>query len=128
MAKKIIDGQGDVVLTNSLYVEQNLETGANLTVGGDLTELSSIAYKTNVKELTGCLSLIEQLSGVSYEKKNQKGKLQSGLIAEDVAKIIPEVVSYQDGRIQGVQYTRIIAYLIEAVKELSEEIKSLKGK
>lgn len=128
MAKKIIDGEGDVVLTNSLFVEQNLETGANLTVGGDLTELSSIAYKTNVQQLHNCLSLIEKLSGVSYEKKNQKGRVHSGLIAEDVAKIIPEVVSYQDGRVHGVQYTRIIAYLIEAIKELSQEVKSLKEK
>ena len=64
------------------------------------------------------LNIIKKLKVVEFEWKltNQH---DIGLIAEDVAKIIPEAVWYKDGRIEGIRVLPLIAIMIEAIKELS---------
>ncbi len=72
---------------------------------------------------------IEQLQGVSYERKAD-GKHEIGVVAEDVAQIVPEVVSRDPNThdVQGVDYSRLTALLIEAVKAQQSEIQELKAR
>lgn len=88
-----------------------------------ITETSSIVYKENVHPINDALSIIKELSGVIYDRKDGSAIEEPGLIAEDVAKILPNVV-----KDDGITYTKLTAYLIEAVKELTNEINILKGK
>jgi hypothetical protein len=37
------------------------------------------------------------------------------------------VITYKDGRVEGITYTKIIAYLVESIKSLNNEIKEIKG-
>ena len=92
-----------------------------------ITETSSIAYKENVNPITNALDAILQLSGVTYNRKDGSSVNEAGLIAEDTAKVLPNLVTYKDGKPEGINYTKLSAYLIEAVKELRNEIKVLKG-
>jgi len=102
---------------------------SSLVIAGTLTEQSSIRYKENVNPLTGSLEKVLQLSGVSYDKKDGSAKNEPGLIAEDVLDIIPEVVMLnQEGTAEGINYTKLTAYLIESIKALKAEIDELKGK
>ena len=97
-------------------------TSAGVTVTGTLTETSSIRYKENVRPLTGCLTKVTNLSGVIYDKKDGTEINAPGLIAEDVYKVIPELVTFNDdGEIDGLHYTKLSAYLIESVKTLDEK-------
>ena len=106
----------------------------NLTIPGTfqasaLVETSSIALKENVEPITGALELVNKLMGKIYDRRDNGTKQESGLIAEEVFVTAPNLVSLdEDGKPVGVKYTKIIAYLIESVKELSEEITKLKGK
>ena len=69
-----------------------------------------------------------QLVGVTYDRKNGSSKNEAGLIAEDVDKILPNLVSHkEDGSAEGIHYTKLTAYLIEAIKSLKAEIDELKG-
>ena len=105
-----------------------LDNSGNMTVTGTITESSSIVLKENVNPITNSLNLINQLVGVTYDRKSTKKK-EAGLIAEEVDKVIPDIVSRNDdGDPEGIQYTKLTAYLIEAVKELSKEIELLKNK
>ena len=64
------------------------------------------------------LETISKLNAVTFEwKDTNKGDL--GLIAEDVAKVIPEAVYKKDGQIEGIKIMPIIAVMIEAIKELN---------
>ena len=73
----------------------------------------------------GCLLF---LSGVTYDRKDGSYKKEAGLIAEDVYQVLPNLVSLnKDGNPEGINYTKLTAYLIEAVKELKAELDSLKG-
>jgi hypothetical protein len=129
------------VAINSSTASSSTSTGALTVTGGagiggalyansisavSITETSSIAYKENVNPITGALDTILKLNGVTYDRKDTTYKGEAGLIAEEVAPILPNVVSFKDGKPEGINYTKLSAYLIEAVKELKQEIKNLK--
>jgi endosialidase-like protein len=86
---------------------------------------SSRRWKTHIHQLQGALSKVQQLRGVSYDLK-RSGKHEIGVIAEEVGKVVPEVVSYEENGkdAQGVDYSRLTALLIEAVKEQQRDIAS----
>ncbi len=84
---------------------------------------SSRRWKTNIRTLPDALAKVEQLRGVSYNLKGS-GKHEIGVIAEEVGQVVPEVVSYEENGkdAQGVDYSRLTAVLIEAVKEQQRQI------
>jgi len=99
----------------------------NVTVNGTLTESSSITLKENINPITNALSLIGNITGYTYDRKDGTAKNQSGFLAEEIANIIPSVVSFDEaGNPTGVQYTKIIAYLVESIKELKAELDIIK--
>jgi hypothetical protein len=114
--------------TGALKVDGGIGLNGDLYVGGTINELSSIAYKQNVNPITNALETISQLSGVVYDRKDGSTTNEPGLIAEEVAKVLPNIIGFkQDGSPEAIKYTKIIAYLIEAVKDLKDEIRNLKG-
>jgi Chaperone of endosialidase len=96
------------------------------TLADAWTVRSSRSSKTNIQQLRGALAKVEHLQGVSYDSKVD-GKHQIGVVAEDVEKIVPEIVSRdpETKRVDGVDYSRLTALLIEAVKSQQAEIKQL---
>jgi hypothetical protein len=91
-------------------------------------ETSSISLKENINPITDALEKILSLTGVVYDRKDGSRKNEPGLIAEEVEKIIPNVVSKNSsGEPESIAYQRLSAYLIEAIKTLYKEIKELKG-
>jgi hypothetical protein len=87
-------------------------------------ELSSARYKTNVAEIEGAMEIVTHLRGVRYDSK-RTGKRDLGLIAEEVALVVPEVVSSDEEGANGVNYARLTALLVEALKEQQEQIRAL---
>jgi hypothetical protein len=85
---------------------------------------SSRRWKTNIQTLPDALAKVEQLRGVSYDLKGN-GKHEIGVIAEEVGQVVPEVVSYEENGkdAQGVDYSRLTALLIEAVKQQQQQIR-----
>ena len=68
------------------------------------------------------------MEGVHYEFISNPGVKKLGLIAQDVEKIIPEVVSENNEGIKGIDYAPIVGILIESIKELKEENRKLNEK
>jgi hypothetical protein len=107
---------------------------ARLDVAGDIcgnliTCQSSRRWKTNIQPIAGALEKVRQLRGVSYVWK-EDGKPNIGLIAEEVAEVIPEVVSFEENGkdARAIDYSRLVAVLIEAVKEQQSKIADLEGR
>ena len=104
-------------------------TNAGALTVASVTETSSIALKENVNPITNALDTIQQLVGVTYDRKDGTKKNEAGLVAEDVEKILPNLIGYDEhGKPIGIHYTKLTAYLIEAVKELTDKIKRLENK
>jgi hypothetical protein len=104
--------------------------GSGVTGSGPYTNVSDATLKKDVAPITNAIDIIKRLEGVYYSwtYENDLGR-QIGLIAQDVQKVIPEVVteSPKDGKL-GIAYSPIIAILINAIKELKAEVDALKAK
>ena len=83
--------------------------------------------KENILPVTDSLDVIGQLQGVSFDW-SETGNHDIGVIAQEVAAIIPEAVVAKDDGFLSVNATPIIAHLIEAVKELKAEVDRLNDK
>ena len=118
----VMTSQAYIVVTETITnaLDFNIKI-KNLTVLETLTELSSIKIKKNIKPIENALETITKLQGVTYDRIDGTKTNEVGLIAEEVEKLIPSLVSYDNkGNVQGLNYSRLVAYLIEAVKELQE--------
>jgi hypothetical protein len=87
---------------------------------------SSGRWKTNVRPIDNAMDKVRQLRGVSFDWKEQ-GTHDIGMIAEEVGRVIPEVVDYEangtDAR--ALAYDRLVAVLVEALKEQDARIAEL---
>jgi hypothetical protein len=95
-------------------------SGTTLTVAGTLVETSTQDSKMEICPLVPPhLEKIIQLVPVYFRYKNDPSELHIGLIAEEIAKVYPEFVSYDEfGKISGINYTKLTALLIQGIKEL----------
>jgi hypothetical protein len=98
-------------------------TGAITVV--DLNSTSDINLKENIHTVENALETVSALRGVSFDWK-ETGKGSYGVIAQELQEILPDLVN--DGEVKSVNYNGIIGVLIEAVKELSEEVKEINKK
>jgi hypothetical protein len=88
---------------------------------------SDKSLKTNIKPLQNSLEKIKQLQGVSFNWK-ESGRADIGLVAQDVEKVFPELVSTNENNLKSVEYGNLVGVLIEAVKEQQKQIDELKSK
>ena len=91
------------------------------------TTYSSLRYKDNIEPIQNAMDKIQNLSGVTYNWKANRSP-DIGFIAEDVGKVMPEIVEWEPDGInaQAMDYTKIIPVLVEALKEQQAEINSQK--
>jgi len=100
------------------------------TFNNDVTAFSDKRLKTDIKPITNSLDKVMQMQGVYYKRNDvEDAREQVGVLAQDMEAILPEVVITADDEIQtkSVDYGKITSVLIEAIKELKEEINELKG-
>jgi hypothetical protein len=91
------------------------------------TSLSDASKKTNVRPIENSIELTKQLEGVRFDWiENNKPSL--GLIAQEVEKILPELVVTNTDGTKSVSYGNIIGVLIEAIKEQQVRIENLEKK
>ena len=138
VAARIPSGGGAVtqILTDSSLLKLYTNSGTTLNttwdsddmiVQGNITSLSDITHKENIRTINEGLSIVEKLRGVRYNKKGSALE-QIGVIAQEIEEILPEVVLTGDNGIKSVAYGNIVGVLIEAVKELKTEIDQLKDR
>ena len=112
---------GDSVLDGNLTLNSDDDVKA-----GSFITYSDAKLKTNVETVTNAMDMIQGLRGVSYDLKSG-GKREFGFIAQEVNTVVPEVVS-KNGKLMGIDYTRITSLLVEAVKTQQAQIENLKAK
>lgn len=90
---------------------------------------SSIRFKKNIEPLDNPINILNKLNGVSYNWKDT-GKKDYGFIAEEVGKVLPEIVEWSADPeyANSMDYIRIISFLVEGVKEQDKKISKLENK
>ena len=149
-----VAGSGVEKADITLSLPQNIHTSANpqfnslgigtaaSTVAGeirataDITAFysSDIRLKENIQPIQNALEKVESISGNTYDWKEGYDEVHShkgndvGVIAQEIEQILPQIVTNRDNGFKAVQYEKIIPLLIEAIKELSAKVDSLKNK
>jgi hypothetical protein len=125
-------GIGTSTPTEKLEVFNGVSTGTYTTTGW--VHASDKRLKTNIEPVTNALDIVKKLEGVYYNwKSSSKSDRQIGFLAQDVKKVLPEVVVGVEGDISkgetlGMAYQNIVPVLVEALKEQQKEIEKLKNK
>ncbi len=136
-------GVGDA--SNVQHASIGIGTAASGTAGeiratGNITGFfsSDRRLKENVRVIDGALAIVGQLNGVRFnwtqeyldhhggEDSYFNRRADVGVIAQDVQAVLPEIVATREDGTLAVKYDRMVAVLIEAVKELSAEVNELK--
>ena len=105
--------------------QYELDVDGDIHASGDVIAFSDISLKENIKTIDNSLEKVNKLRGVEFNKVGSDKK-SIGVIAQEIEKILPEVVKENDKGIKSVAYGNITGILIEAIKELKQEIETLK--
>ena len=125
-----VNKSGDTMtgsLTISTIVGNNsgtLNVTGDIVASGDVTAYSDITLKSNIQTIDNALDKVTALRGVTFDKDGRKG---SGVIAQEVEEVLPEVVHTNDDGLKSVAYGNMVGTLIEAMKEQQEQINQLKA-
>jgi len=92
------------------------------------TSLSDRTQKTNITPITNALDLVLQMNGVKYNWIDGHNTGSIGVIAQEMEKVIPEVVTTNDRGLKTVSYGNLVGVLIEAIKEQQVRIEELEKK
>jgi hypothetical protein len=121
------DNNVDTNFMTVTYNSSDVTFAAGVTAT-TLTETSSMALKENFRPIENPLDTVLKLVGHIYDRKDGTLKGEAGLVAEEVAEILPNLVGLdKDGNPDSVKYSRLTVYLLESIKVLKDEIDSLKG-
>jgi Chaperone of endosialidase len=106
----------------------SLQGNGNAVLAGTLTQNSDERLKTNISQLSNPMETLNQLNGYHYNWKEEwrDSATQTGLLAQEVEKVMPELVKQDEKGIKSVNYNGLIPYLLEAVKVLHEENKAMR--
>ena len=102
-----------------------LDVDGTIRATGDVIAYSDKRVKENIKTIDNALEKVVNLRGVEFNKIGENKK-SIGVIAQEVEKVLPEVISTDKKDMKSVAYGNITGVLIEAIKELKREIEELK--
>jgi hypothetical protein len=114
--------------SSTLYLQND---GGAVRVGGVIVHASDRRLKKNIENLNYGLKEVLNIEPKQYNWKNREQKLKSfGVIAQDIEKIIPNIVHYDknEHKTLGVSYTELIPVLIKAIQEQQQLIDNLDKK
>jgi len=149
----VTNGRGDSDRESNLVLKTNLDSYFNGSVGinttnpnydlevigsigsGSMSYHSDIRWKKNVSQLQDALEKVVGMRGVTYEwrvdefnEMNFTAGKQIGVIAQEIEEVVPEIVSSDQQGFKSVDYAKLTALLIEAVKELKDENKAMRNR
>ena len=131
------------ITATTLFTGSSLDVSAAVTASaalvngainatGDITAFfsSDERLKDNITPIEGALEKINQIGGYGFDwnDNSEHSGHDVGVIAQEIEKVLPEVVVDRDNGYKAVRYDKIVALLINAVKEQQLQIDELKSK
>ena len=136
-----INSNGMKINGGALGVNVNASaTDGRIDASNDIVAYSTSdeRLKENVKPIENALDKVSKIGGYEFDWKElteeEKETIHGneghdvGVIAQEIEKVLPEVVTERDSGYKAVKYEKIVPLLIESIKDLKAEIEELKGK
>lgn len=136
----------NILMTGSVSISGSLGVGmsATSTFGRIDAKNDVVAFSTSdkrlkkyVKNIPNALDKVAQINGVNFQWRKTDEEIKQnvhsfegkdvGVIAQEIEKVLPEVVITRDNGYKAVKYEKIVPLLVEAIKELQAEVQELKN-
>jgi len=132
-------GQTNIRMTTNLMIGADADPSVALHVTGEgyftsnITAYysSDISLKDNIRPIESAIFKVQQIRGVEFDWNEKSTELQQekghdvGLIAQEVEKVLPEIVQIREDGIKAIQYEKVVPLLVEAIKEQQVTIENL---
>jgi filamentous hemagglutinin len=130
----VANGNVDVKVNGAnvtVWTSQGEYVTGNVSVTGDViaqnvNSLSDASLKTNVTAIDNAGNVVDALNGVGYDWKDGSGHAY-GMIAQAVEEVLPEAVKTDENGIKSINYSMVIPFLVETVKELRQDIAEIRS-
>ena len=116
---------GDVTATGNMGCANFYATTVSAT--GNVLAYSDARLKTDLVRIDDALYRVSGLAGYTFTRTDS-GERQTGLLAQDVQKVLPEAVSEAENGTLSLAYGNLAGLLVEAIKELAVEVAAIKAK
>ena len=108
-------------------------SGSQIEASGDVIAFGSSdeRLKDNIKPITEPLWKVSQIGGYTFDWNEKQDTYEGhdvGVVAQEIHKVLPEVVAERSNGYLGVKYEKIVPLLIESIKELKQEVDEIKQK
>jgi hypothetical protein len=121
--------QGNFIGMSNMYVNNDLIVAGNTYTHFDQIVDSDIRLKSNLTRIENALDKVCALTGYTYDMAGRDSdiKRSTGLVAQDVLEVLPEAVgSNERTGYYGLEYGSMMGLIVQAIKELREELRSIK--
>jgi hypothetical protein len=123
---------GQSVATSATPTFAGLTINGAITATGDITAYytSDKRHKNNIQIIPNALEKVSKLNGVTWEWNDDvnevtKSTPKTGLIAQDVQSVLPEVVKEREDGFLSLDYSKMMGLMVEAIKEQQTQIHKL---
>jgi hypothetical protein len=130
------NGYGTIInqalLTTSAVTHGNLTINGTITATGDITAFftSDRRHKSDIQIIPNALDKVKKLNGVTWKWNDDVNEVTkttptTGLIAQEVQEVLPQVVVERENGYLGLDYSKMMGLLVEAIKEQQIKIDNL---
>ena len=122
----LFTGGGNLLVGTLTDNGERLYVSGSIRATGSITANSDARLKKNIERIENALEKVGQISGYTYNTIYDEDR-HAGVIAQEIDKVLPEIVNKGNDGLMGVEYGNISALLIEAIKDLKKDNESLRA-
>jgi len=115
-----INCKGDIISDGFISTKKHIEAKQGVR------NISDSRVKYDLKKIENAVDKIKSLSGYTFKRKDLNGINDTGLLAQDVRSVLPEVVNENKEGILSIEYSKMMGLIVEAIKELNVKIDLIK--
>lgn len=128
-----VNGKGKIITSLSVGSITPSATTGRIDAANDVVAFSTsdANYKKNVSNIQNALQKVKQINGVEFDwieniEVHGNSGHDVGVIAQEIERVLPEVVTTRENGVKAVKYEKIVSLLIEAIKDLEKQVEELK--
>jgi len=121
-----IRNTSNIISEGYILTNDYIKTDEYVEAKKGVRNISDARVKYDLKKIENAVEKIKLLSGYTFKRNDLNGINDTGLLAQDVKKILPEVVNENKEGILSIEYSKMMGLIVEAIKELSNKIDLIK--
>ena len=121
-----IEIEGNINCDGNIISDGFIKTEAHIEAKKGVRNISDSRVKYDLKKIENAVDKLKSLSGYTFRRKDLNGIKDTGLLAQDVRSVLPEVVNENDEGILSIEYSKMMGLIVEAIKELNVKIDLIK--